>query len=220
MADSWGTASRSAENTAMPMVRPEMEPKPNVMLSGLCPPDVGGKNFQASAFSPKTGLLYAGIFNICMDLIDHPQSYIAGTPYDGMEMTRHAGPGNNWGEFMAWDPVNGKKVWAIKEKFMTMSGALATAGDVVFYGTVDGWFRAVNDRTGKVLWSQKLSSGVIAAPMTYLGPDGRQYVAVYSSLGGAAMISQDMPGFPQRGSRLYVFSIDGESIATGAPRSP
>ena len=64
-------------------------------------------------------------------------------------------PGGNWGEFIAWDPVAGKKVWSIKEKFMTMSGALATAGDLVFYGTVDGWFRAVDARSGKVLWSQQ-----------------------------------------------------------------
>ncbi len=126
-------------------------------------------------------------------------------------MTRRAGPGGNWGEFMAWDPVAGKKLWAIKEKFMVMSGALATAGDVVFYGTVDGWFRAVDAKSGKVLWSHKLSSGIISQPMTYLGPDKRQYVAVYSGVGGAAMVSSSMKGFPPRGGVLYVFSIDGES---------
>ncbi len=201
--------------TGMAIVRPDKEPKPEVKLPHVCPPDIGGKDWQPSAFSPRTGLLYAGIFNICMDVTDHRQSYIPGTPYDGMEMTRQAGPGDHWGEFMAWDPATGKKVWSIDEKFMTMSGALATAGDVVFYGTVDGWFRAVNDRTGKVLWSQKLGSGITAAPMTYLGPDGRQYVAVYAGVGGAAMVSQAMPGFPPRGSTLYVFSIDGDSIATG-----
>jgi alcohol dehydrogenase (cytochrome c) len=201
--------------TGMAIVRPDKEPKPNVKLPNVCPPDIGGKDWQPSAFSPKTGLLYAGIFNICMDVTDHRQSYIPGAPYDGMEMTRQAGPGDHWGEFMAWDPATGKKIWAINEKFMTMSGALATAGDVVFYGTVDGWFRAVNDRTGKVLWSQKLGSGITAAPMTYLGPDGRQYVAVYAGVGGGAMVSKAMPGFPPRGSTLYVFSIDGDSVATG-----
>ncbi len=201
--------------TGRAIVRPDKEPKPNVKLPDVCPPDIGGKDWQPSAFSPKTGLLYAGIFNICMDVTDHRQSYIPGTPYDGMEMTRQAGPGNHWGEFMAWDPATGKKIWAIDEKFMTMSGALATAGDVVFYGTVDGWFRAVNDRTGKVLWSQKVGGGIIAAPMTYLGPDGRQYVAVYAGVGGAAMVAKATPGFPPRGSTLYVFSIDGYSVATG-----
>jgi len=201
--------------TAMPVVRPDKEPKPNVKVANVCPPDIGGKDWQPSAFSPRTGLLYAGIFNICMDVTDHPQSYIPGTPYDGMEMTRTAGPGAHWGEFMAWDPVKGRKVWAIEEKFMTMSGALATAGDLVFYGTVDGWFRAVDDRTGKVLWSQKLGSGIISSPMTYLGPEGRQYIGIYAGVGGAAMVSKAMPGFPPRGSTLYVFSIDGESPSSG-----
>jgi|KBSMisStaDraftv2_1062788.scaffolds.fasta_scaffold13825_2 alcohol dehydrogenase (cytochrome c) len=201
--------------TGMPIVVPEMQPKPNVKLPNVCPPDIGGKDWQPSTFSPRTGLVYAGIFNICMDVTDHPQSYIAGTPYDGMEMKRFAAPGGNWGEFMAWDPVAGKKVWSIKEKFMTMSGALATAGDLVFYGTADGWFRAVDAKSGKVLWSSKLGSGVIGQPMTYLGPDKRQYVAVYSGIGGAAMVSSSMPGFPPRGSTLYVFSIDGESLHTG-----
>jgi alcohol dehydrogenase (cytochrome c) len=146
-----------------------------------------------------------------MDVTDHRQAYIAGTPYDGMEMKRHPAPGGNWGEFMAWDPVAGRKVWSIKEHFMTMSGALATAGDVVFYGTADGWFRAVNAKNGAVLWSHKLGSGVIGQPMTYLGPDKRQYVAVYSGVGGAAMLNASEKGFPPRGSTLYVFSIDGES---------
>jgi PQQ-dependent dehydrogenase (methanol/ethanol family) len=202
--------------TGMPVVNPDMQPKPNVKLANVCPPDIGGKDWQPSAFSPRTGLLYAGIFNICMDLTDHPQSYIPGTPYDGMEMKRYAGPGDNWGEFMAWDPVAGKKAWSVREKFMTMSGVLATAGDVVFYGTADGWFRAVDARKGKVLWSHKLGSGVIGQPMTFVGPDKRQYVAVYSGVGGAAMVSASMPGFPPRGSTLYVFSIDGESMHTAA----
>ena len=202
--------------TGMPKVVPEMQPKPNVKLPNVCPPDIGGKDWQPSAFSPRTGLLYAGIFNICMDLTDHPQSYIPGAPYDGMEMKRYAAPGGNWGEFMAWDPVAGKKVWSIKEHFMTMSGALATAGDLVFYGTADGWFRAVDARSGHVLWSSKLGSGVIGQPMTYLGPDKRQYVAVYSGVGGAAMVSSSMTGFPPRGSTLYVFSINGDSPHGGS----
>jgi len=198
-----------------PIVDPAMEPKPEVKLAHVCPPDIGGKDWQPSAFSPRTGLLYAGIFNICMDVTDHPVAFIPGTPYDGMEMTREPAPGGHWGEFMAWDPATGKKVWSINEQFMTMSGAIATAGDLVFYGTTDGWFRAVDARNGKVLWSQKLGSGVISQPITYLGPDGRQYVAVYTGVGGAAMVSASMAGFPARGSTLYVFSINGESPSSG-----
>jgi alcohol dehydrogenase (cytochrome c) len=197
--------------SGMPIVNQAMQPVAGVKLEKVCPPDIGGKDWQPSAVSPRTGLLYAGIFNICMDLTDHTAAYIPGTPYDGMEMKRFAAPGGNWGEFMAWDPSTGRKVWSIREKFMAMSGVLATAGDVVFYGTVDGWFRAVDARSGHVLWSQKLGSGVIGQPITYLGPDRRQYVAIYSGVGGAAMVAQTEKGFPPRGSELYVFSIDGQS---------
>jgi alcohol dehydrogenase (cytochrome c) len=98
---------------------------------------------------------------------------------------------------------------------MTMSGALATAGDLVFYGTTDGWFRAVDARNGKVLWSQKLSSGITSQPMTYLGPDGRQYVAVVAGVGGvASQVMGAKNGFPPRGGTLYVFSLDGVSPAS------
>ncbi len=202
------------KTTGKPIVNKDKEPKPGVKLENVCPPDIGGKDWQPAAASPRTGLLYAGIFNICMDLTDHEQGYIASSPYDGMDMQRHAAPGGNLGEFMAWNPATGKKMWSIKEQFMTMSGALATAGDVVFYGTADGWFRAVDARNGKVLWSQKLGSGVIGQPISYLGPDHRQYIAIYSGVGGAATVRADksMSGFPAEGGTLYVFSINGDSV--------
>ncbi len=201
--------------TGMPKVNPAMQPQPDVKLKGVCPPDIGGKDWEPAAFSPHTGLVYVGIFNICMDLTDKRATYIPGTPYDGMDMKRYAGPGGHWGAFIAWDPAKGKAVWSIPEKFMVMSGALATAGDLVFYGTVDGWFRAVDAKSGNVLWSQKLSSGIVSAPMTYIGPDKRQYVAIYSGVGGAAMVAKQENGFPARGSTLYVFSIDGVSPSSG-----
>lgn len=103
---------------------------------------------------------------------------------------------------------------------MTMSGVLLTAGDVAFYGTADGWFRAVDARTGKVLWSQKLGSGIIGQPITYLGPDHRQYVAISAGIGGAATVRADVIALrpldmPAGGNTLYVFSIDGKSMSSG-----
>jgi alcohol dehydrogenase (cytochrome c) len=200
--------------TGRPIVNPEKEPKVGVQLR-VCPPDIGQKDWEPPAFSPRTGLLYVGIFNICMDLTDHKVSYIPGTPYDGMEMRRMSADGEDgdWGAFIAWDPVAGKRAWTIPEQFMVMSGAVATAGDLVFYGTTDGWFRAVDARTGKKLWQQKLSSGIVGQPMTYLGPDGRQYVAIASGVGGAAMVQSGRKGLPERGSTLYVFSLDGKDAA-------
>ena len=203
--------------TGRPIVNPAKEPKVGQKVDHICPPDIGQKDWEPPSFSPRTGLLYVGIFNICMDLTDHKVAYIAGTPFDGMEMTRHSvdGPGGDWGAFIAWDPVRGKRAWTIPEKFMVMSGTMVTAGDVVFYGTTDGWFRAVDARNGKVLWQKKLSSGIVGQPMTYLGPDGRQYIAIASGVGGASMVQSGQPGFPARGSTLYVFSIDGQSPGSG-----
>src|SRR4029079_12009217 len=83
------------------------------------------------------------------------------------------------------DPVAGHAVWGVKEqKFPVYSGVLATAGDVVFYGNMEGWFKAVDARSGKELWKFKTGSGIVGNPMTFSGPDGKQYIAVYSGIGG------------------------------------
>ena len=95
-----------------------------------------------------------------------------------------AGPGGYRGEFMAWDPVQRKKVWAINENMPVWSGALVTAGDVAFYGTMDRWFKAVDAKDGKPLWQFHAGSGIIGQPVTYQGRDGRQYVAIMTGVGG------------------------------------
>ncbi len=210
------------QKSGRPIVNPAKEPKPGVEVDRVCPPDIGQKDWEPPAFSPTTGLLYVGIFNICMNLTDHEVSYIAGTPYDGMEMTRFSvdGKDGNWGGFIAWDPAHARKIWEIPEKFMVLAGAIATAGNLVFYGTTDGWFRAVDAWTGKVLWSQKLGSGILGQPITYLGPDHRQYVAVAAGVGGAAMVQKARPGFLPRGNTLYVFSVDGQTVQASGDALP
>ncbi len=150
----------------------------------ICPSLEGGKNQQPAAFSPVTGLFYVPTNNLCMDFTGRHPTYIAGTPYIGADAPETGGPGGYRGEFIAWDATTGRKVWGIKEPFPVWSGALATAGNVVFYGTLDGWFKAVDARTGSALWSAKVSSGIIGNPVTYRGPDGRQYVAVFAGIGG------------------------------------
>ena len=204
--------------TGRPIVNPDKEAKLGEKVEDICPTHIGSKDWQPMAFSPRTGLIYATIFNICMDLTDHKVAYIPGTPYDGMDLQTHSGgKTGKWGEFIAWNPLTGQRAWSIPENFMTMSGVLATAGDLVFYGTTDGWFRAVDARSGKVLWSQKLASGITSQPMTFLGPDGRQYVAVVAGVGGvASQVMGAKNGFPSRGGVLYVFSLDGLSPNTSS----
>ncbi|HEX4783568.1 MAG TPA: PQQ-dependent dehydrogenase, methanol/ethanol family [Candidatus Sulfotelmatobacter sp.] len=171
--------------TGLPIENPDKRPHTNHYARGVCPSSTGGKEFVPSSFSPKTGYLYIPAHNTCMDYSGEDVNYIAGTPYLGASVRMYPGPGGYQGELIAWDVANAKKVWSVKEADLPVySGVLATAGDVVFYGTMDGYFRALDARSGNVLWQMKLSSGIIGNPMTFLGPDGKQYVAIYVGIGG------------------------------------
>jgi lanthanide-dependent methanol dehydrogenase len=172
----------------------EKEPANNRVVRDICPTAPGSKDWNPSAFSHKTGLLYIPHMNMCMDWESTEPNYIAGTPYVGAEVRMFPGPGGHMGEFSAWDIKQGKELWTINERFPLWSGAIATAGDVVFYGNMEGWFKAVHARTGEVLWQFKASSGIIGQPTTYRGPDGKQYVAILSGVGGwaGAIVSGDL----------------------------
>jgi len=151
----------------------------------ICPSSTGSKDFIPSSFDPRTGYLYIPAHNTCMDYMGTAVNYIAGTPYLGASVRMYPGPGNYQGELMAWDVTQGKKVWSITDPDLPVySGVLSTGGDLVFYGTMEGWFRAVDAHSGKILWQFKTPSGIVGNPMTFTGPDGTQYVAVYSGVGG------------------------------------
>ncbi len=151
----------------------------------ICPSLEGGKSpASPGSFSPRTGWFYLATVNLCMDYQAEQRSRIRGTPFIGANTPYVAGPGGNMGAFIAWDAIAGKRVWEIKEKYPVWSGVVSTAGDLVFYGTLDGWLKAVNAKTGQLLWKFKVGSGVVGAPITYRGPDGKQYVAVYAGIGG------------------------------------
>jgi PQQ-dependent dehydrogenase (methanol/ethanol family) len=154
-------------------------------VKDICPCLEGGVSpASPPAYSPRTHLFYTSTNNLCMDYGIARTTYLKGTPFMGINSPYSVGPGGYRGTFMAWDATTGKKVWENKEDFPNWSGALVTAGDVAFYGTLDGWFKSVDARTGKVLSKFKVGSGVVGNPMTYRGPDGKQYVAVYAGIGG------------------------------------
>jgi PQQ-dependent dehydrogenase (methanol/ethanol family) len=154
-------------------------------VKGICPSLEGAVSpASPAAYSPRTHLFYSSTNNLCMDYEASAARYVKGTPYLGANTPYHGGPGDYLGSFMAWDATTGKKVWEDKERYPNWSGALVTAGDVVFYGTLDGWFKSVDARTGKLLSRFKVGSGVVGNPMTFRGPDGKQYVAVYAGIGG------------------------------------
>jgi PQQ-dependent dehydrogenase (methanol/ethanol family) len=172
----------------------EKEPITGRVVRDICPSAPGAKDWQPMAYSPETQLFYIPHNNFCEDLEATEASYIAGTPYVGANVRFKAGPGGHRGVFTAWDPLKAKAAWTIKETYPPWSGALATSGGLVFYGTMDGWFKAIDARTGQLLWRFHTASGVIGQPVTFLGPDHRQYVAVFSGVGGwaGAVVSNDL----------------------------
>ncbi|WP_411969797.1 methanol/ethanol family PQQ-dependent dehydrogenase [Mesorhizobium sp. BR1-1-15] len=156
--------------------------------TGICPAALGTKDQQPAAYSPKTGLFYVPTNHVCMDYEPYKVSYTAGQPYVGATVSMYPAPGGDgsMGNFIAWDAAKGEIVWSKPEKFSVWSGALATDGDVVFYGTLEGYIKAV-DKDGKELYKFKTPSGIIGNITTY-EHDGKQYIAVLSGVGGWAGI--------------------------------
>lgn len=209
---------------------PDKTPRLKEPVRSICPASPGAKDWQPAAWSPRTRLLYIPHQNLCQDAVTYETSYIAGTPFVGADVKMYAGPGGHRGVFTAWDPIAGRKAWEIRENFPVWSGALVTAGDVAFYGTMEGVFKAVDARSGKLLWQFQASSGIIGQPVSYRGPDGRQYVAVLAGVGGwagavvAAQLDtrdataglgfvnamKDLPQATRPGGRLYIFTLPRE----------
>ncbi len=167
---------------------------------GICPAALGSKDQQPSAYSPKTKLFYVPTNHVCMDYEPFRVSYTAGQPYVGATLSMYPPKGEtNLGNFIAWDASTGKIKWSIPEQFSVWSGALATAGDVVFYGTLEGYIKAVDSTTGKELWRFKTPSGIIGNVTTY-EHGGKQYIAILSGVGGwagiglAAGLTEDTAG--------------------------
>ena len=213
--------------TGRPKLNPKLPTAPGKVAQEVCPTNLGGKDWQPTAWSPKTKLLYIPHSHACMNRENFEVQYIAGTPYIGLYGDQYAAPGDGHrGAFDAWDPLKHEKAWSIEEKFPVFSGALATAGDVVFYGTLDRWFKAVDAKTGKLLWKFRAPSGIVGQPITY-AVGGKQYVAVLSGIGGAmggvvignldprlrnggqgtSGLIQDLAAYTEGGSTLLVFSL-------------
>ena len=221
-------AERVDLETGRPVVdETKLTGKSQGMVHNICPNLEGGKSPASPAsYSPQTGLFYVPTNNLCMDWQSEEAAYIRGTPYVSANVPYTAGPGGHLGAFIAWNAATGQRVWEIKEKFPVWSGSVVTAGDVAFYGTLDGWLKAADARSGESLWKFKVGSGVVGAPITYRGPDGKQYVAVYAGIGGdwfliAGDVRSDDPAdirppsdfapdlarYTSRGGMLWIFAL-------------
>ncbi|MGY9047392.1 methanol dehydrogenase [Puniceibacterium antarcticum] len=161
----------------------------DVNSTGICPAALGSKDQQPAAYSPNTELFYVPTNHVCMDYEPFRVSYTAGQPYVGATLAMYPAPESHggMGNFIAWDGKKGEIKWSIPEQFSVWSGALATAGDVVFYGTLEGYLKAVDANTGDLLYKFKTPSGIIGNVMTYTYDD-QQFVGILSGVGGWAGI--------------------------------
>jgi PQQ-dependent dehydrogenase (methanol/ethanol family) len=209
-----------------PEISSSQPPRTNAMVRDVCPAWVGAVGGDP-ALSQATGWLYVAANHLCMDIEGRNANYIQGTAFVGANVRvsyETVGPG---GEILAWDLGARKATWRVQERFPIASDVLATAGGVVFYGTLDGTLKAIDAQTGALLWHFETSAPLMGQPTTYLGPDGRQYVAVVvgasgpfglaqqawidrrdaTAVRGLARIMADVPRPRDPSGALYVFAL-------------
>jgi len=187
----------------------------------IWPGTVGGHNWQAMSYSPKTGLVYIPVHQIGAFFERGSSDSDDGFNVMGLvtgQVVKKDGDGK--GYLVAWDPVKQKEAWRVKHDTLWNGGTLATAGGVVFQGTADGWFRAYGAGDGKELWKFNAGLGIIAAPMSFsLG--GKQYVSILVGYGGtAAAYGKHMDAGWKYGAqprRLLTFAIDGKATIPASP---
>jgi glucose dehydrogenase len=176
--------------------RPEVVARYSTHLNGedvntrnVCPAAIGSKGQQPAAYSQITKLFYVPTTHLCTDYEPFRVEYVSGQPYVGATLAMYpagkvVGDGTtNMGNFIAWDAARGKIVWSVPEPFPVSGGTLATAGGVVFYGTLEGNLKAADAKTGKELYRYKTASGIIGNVNTWMH-GGKQYVGVLSGVGG------------------------------------
>ncbi|MGD0475468.1 MAG: methanol/ethanol family PQQ-dependent dehydrogenase [Candidatus Velthaea sp.] len=218
----WATSI--SMTTGRPVLDPKYGTKAGVNVHGICPAAMGSKDQQPASFDETTGYFIVPTNHNCMDYKAFAVKYKGGFPFVGAIVKMYPGPGNYRGAVEAWDPINGKIVWSDHELFPAWGGTLSTKGGVAFYGTMDGWFKAINTKDGKELWRFHTPSGIIGNPITYTHA-GHQYVAILSGVGGWAALglaaglteptaglgavnaAQDLASYTQLGGDLLVFSL-------------
>jgi methanol dehydrogenase (cytochrome c) subunit 1 len=210
--------------TGLPIRDPEFSTRMDHEAKGICPSAMGYHNQGIESYDPDKKLFFMGINHICMDWEPFMLPYRAGQFFVGATLNMYPGPKGYLGQVKAMNSVTGKMAWEVGEKFAVWGGTLATAGNLVFYGTLDGYIKARDTRSGALKWQFQLPSGVIGHPITY-EYKGKQYVAIYSGVGGwpgvglvfdlkdptaglgAVGAFKELAHYTQMGGALFVFSL-------------
>ncbi len=200
---------------------------PDVNTKGICPAALGTKDQQPASFDPNTRLFYVPTNHVCMDYEPFKIEYTAGQPYVGATLSMYPTPNSHggMGNFITWDASAGKIVQSKPEKFSVWSGVLNTAGGISCYGTLEGYLKCVDAKNiSKELYKFKTPSGIIGNVFSY-EHKGKQYIGVFSGIGGwagigmAAGLEKDQEGlgavggyrelgkYTELGGSLTVFAL-------------
>lgn len=220
--------------TGLPVRDPEFSTRMDHKATEVCPSAMGYHNQGHDSYDPTKKLFFMGINHICMDWEPFMLPYRAGQFFVGATLWMYPGPKGDrqnylgLGQIKAYNAITGEYKWEHMERFSVWGGTLSTAGNLVFYGTLDGFLKARNSDTGELLWKAKLPSGVIGHPMTFQHK-GVQYVAVMSGVGGwpgvglvfdlqdptaglgAVGAFKNLANYTQMGGSVEVFSLDGKN---------
>ena len=224
-------------DTGLPVRDPEFATRMDHKARDICPSAMGYHNQGHDSYDPERELFMMGINHICMDWEPFMLPYRAGQFFVGATLWMYPGPKGDRqnylgsGQVKAYNAISGEYKWEVPERFAVWGGTMATAGGLTFYGTLDGFIKARDSDTGKLLWKYKLPSGVIGHPMTYQH-DGTQYIAIYYGVGGwpgvglvfdltdptaglgAVGAFKELANYTQMGGGIMVFSLDGKSPYT------
>ena len=179
----------------------------------VCPSGLGGKNWQAGAYSPRTNAMYMPLFNVCMDATansapgewDRSKSY----GFDFFDTMRLPDGVENAGSAWAISAATGETLWRQEQRSGIMS-MVATGGGLVFAGDIAGSFKAYNDETGEVLWEAWLGAPVSGYPISF-AVNGKQYISVTTgpsllSLGIGGLTPEVLEG-QEPGNNIFVFAM-------------
>ncbi len=220
--------------TGLPVRDPEFGTRMDHKGKEICPSAMGYHNQGHDSYDPTKELFFMGINHICMDWEPFMLPYRAGQFFVGATLWMYPGPKGDrqnylgLGQIKAYNAITGDYKWEKMERFSVWGGTMSTAGNLVFYGTLDGFIKARNSDTGELLWKYKLPSGVIGHPMTY-EHKGTQYIAIMYGVGGwpgvglvfdlqdptaglgAVGAFKNLANYTQMGGGLQVFSLDGKN---------
>jgi len=181
------TWSDSKDAEGRPVANKGAKPTPEGHT--VCPGALGATNWMAPTYDPQTGLFYVTAREQCDIFSTAPQPYEAGHAYYGSAYFPSDESEPYWGALRALDPATGQMKWEFRHPSPSWSGALSTAGGVVFTGDAEGNFIALDAQSGKTLWHFEMGGEVYASPMAF-AVDGKQYVAIAA---GSAVYSFGLP---------------------------